>query len=56
MIALDHYLGGNITWLPVGLTILGMLLVLAGALALAQECRIARVQIHEEIVQRVQTG
>jgi hypothetical protein len=48
-LALDHYLGGGITWLPVGLTILGMLIVLAGAMLLALECRIARNQIHEEI-------
>ncbi len=48
-LALDHYLGGRITWLPVALTILGMLIVLAGAMLLGFECRIARNQIYEEI-------
>jgi hypothetical protein len=56
LIALDHYMGGDITWLPVGTTILGMLVMLAGAVMLARECRIARNQIHEEIRLRVSTG
>ncbi len=53
-IAADHYLGGTITWLPVGLTILGMLVLLAGAILLGQECRVASAQIFEEIASRGQ--
>ena len=51
-IAADHYLGGDITWLPVGLTILGMLVLLAGAILLGQECRVASAQIFDEIAMR----
>jgi hypothetical protein len=56
LIALDHYLGGTVTWLPVGMTILGMLVMLCGAVLLAKECRIARRQIHEKIRLRAFTG
>jgi hypothetical protein len=56
LIALDHYLGGAVTWLPVGATIFGMMVMLAGAALLGQECRIARGQIHEEIEQRLFTA
>lgn len=51
-IAIDHYLGGSLTWLPVSLTILGMLVVLSGAIFLGQECRVASRQIFEEIAAR----
>ena len=51
-IALDHYLGGDLTWLPVSLTIIGMFVLLSGAGLLAQECRVASAQIHEEIATR----
>ncbi len=56
LIAVDHYLDGRVTWLPVGMTILGMLVMLTGAIILAQECRIARIQIHEEIRLRIVTS
>jgi hypothetical protein len=48
-IAIDHYTGGDLTWLPVSLTIIGMLVLLAGAIFLGQECRVASQQIFDEI-------
>jgi len=51
-IALDHSLGNRLTWLPVSLTILGMLLMLCGAYFMVLESRLGSIQIHEEIQQR----
>jgi hypothetical protein len=48
-IALDHATGDRTTWLPVLVTILGMLLIVAGSSAMLAECRLATVQIREEI-------
>ena len=49
-LALDKYLAGTVTWLPVGLTILGMLIVFTGAMLLGLECRVARSQFYEESI------
>ncbi len=38
-IALDHLVQGQLTWLPVSLTLAGMLLLVAGAGAMAVESR-----------------
>lgn len=51
-IALDHSFHNTLTWLPVGLTIFGMLLMLFGAYLMLLESRLAGVQIREEIHQR----
>jgi hypothetical protein len=53
-IAIDHYTGGSLTWLPVSLTIIGMVLLLGGAICLGQECRVASRQIFDEIAVRSQ--
>ena len=51
-IAVDAGLGGRLTWLPVGLTILGMALMLAGVCLMGAESRLAGRQIREEIFDR----
>jgi|SRR5579872_5879926 len=51
-IAVDHSLGNSLTWLPVSLTILGMLMMLCGACLMVLESRLASIQIHEEIQHR----
>lgn len=48
-IAADHACGNRLTWLPVSLTILGMLLMLCGAYYMVLESRLGSLQIHEEI-------
>jgi hypothetical protein len=50
-IAIDRLSGDMLTWLPVSLTILGMFMILAGALFMIQESRLANLQIREEIQQ-----
>ena|SRR5271165_1122921 len=48
-IAVDHATGGLLSWLPITLTIAGMLLMLAGAASMLHECRLAGRQIRDEI-------
>jgi hypothetical protein len=48
-IALDHALGGSITWLPIALTLVGMALIVGGAGAMARETQIATTQVRAEI-------
>jgi hypothetical protein len=40
-IALDHALGGTIAALPIGLTLVGMALIVGGAAAMARETQLA---------------
>lgn len=48
-IAVDRYANDMLTWLPVSLTIIGMVMILAGAYFMVQESRLANLQIREEI-------
>lgn len=48
-IAVDYRVGDSLTWLPVGLTIAGMLAMLFGAFLMVAECRLASRQIREEV-------
>ncbi len=48
-IAIDRFYADMLTWLPVGLTIIGMFMILAGAFFMIQESRLAILQIREEI-------
>lgn len=48
-IAVDRTFGNTLTWLPVSLTIIGMLLMLCGAYLMVQESRLATIQICEEV-------
>ncbi len=48
-IALDRTLGAGIGWLPIGLTVIGMALIVTGASAMVAETRLATTQINEEI-------
>lgn len=50
-IAVDRYFADMLTWLPVSLTIIGMLMIFAGAYFMVQESRLASLQIREEIQQ-----
>lgn len=50
-IAVDRYFADTLTWLPVGLTVIGMCMILAGAYFMVQESRLANFQIREEIQQ-----
>ncbi len=49
MIALDHFLGNTIGWLPISCTVLGMVFMLFGAYCMVLECRLASIQVHDEI-------
>ena len=51
-IAVDHYFGNRLTWLPVSLTIIGMALMLVGASLMVAESRLGGAQIRDEIQQR----
>jgi hypothetical protein len=53
-IAVDHSFGGRLAWLPVSLTILGMILMLCGAYFMVIESHLASLQIREEIQRRRQ--
>jgi hypothetical protein len=48
-ILIDHYLSGTLSWLPIGLSILGVVALLAGAAFMTYECRIGATQIRDEI-------
>lgn len=48
-IGLDRYLGSHIVWLPVGLTVIGMGLLVVGSALMLQECRLATRQIRGEM-------
>jgi Protein of unknown function (DUF2721) len=48
-IAVERVAGESLRWLPVGLAITGMLLLLAGGALMVAESRLAGVQIAEEI-------
>jgi hypothetical protein len=48
-IALDHAAGDRLTWLPVGMTVAGMALIVAGSAAMLAECRLATAQIKAEL-------
>lgn len=48
-IGLDHVTEGRTAWLPVSLTIMGMVLILVGSTAMLAECRLAVQQIRQEI-------
>ncbi len=54
-IALDHTTGGRFWWLPVGVTSIGMALIVAGSSAMLAECRLAVVQIRSEVTAHPQT-
>ncbi|HLK61299.1 MAG TPA: DUF2721 domain-containing protein [Chthonomonadaceae bacterium] len=51
-IAVDHACRNVLTWLPVSLTIIGMILMFSGAYGMLIESRLAGLQIREEIQQR----
>jgi hypothetical protein len=51
-IAADHYSGDVLTWLPVSLTVLGMLLMLSGAVLMVRESQLAIAQIRDELQTR----
>jgi hypothetical protein len=48
-IVLDHYLPGTLSWLPIGLSIVGVVALLAGAAFMTYECRIGATQIRGEM-------
>jgi apolipoprotein N-acyltransferase len=48
-IALDHATGDRMVWLPVGMTVAGMALIVFGSAAMLAECQLATRQIKEEI-------
>ncbi len=48
-IALDHATGDRMAWLPVGMTVAGMALIVMGSAAMLAECRLATSQIKAEI-------
>jgi hypothetical protein len=48
-IALDHAAADRLTWLPVGMTIAGMALIVMGSAAMLAECQLATSQIKAEI-------
>ena len=48
-IAVDHYFANRLTWLPVSITILGMVMLLAGSCFMVAESRLASRQIRVEI-------
>lgn len=48
-IGIDHFVGDVLTWLPVAMTIAGMLVVIAGAAYMVAESQLGAQQIVEEI-------
>jgi Protein of unknown function (DUF2721) len=48
-IVVDHAMGGSLSWLPVGLAIIGTLFLLAGGGWMVAESRLGGEQIAEEI-------
>jgi hypothetical protein len=48
-IALDHALSGELTWLPISLTLAGMLLIVVGVAAMAIESRDSATLVATEI-------
>lgn len=48
-IGIDHFLGDVLTWLPVAMTIVGMLVVIVGAAYMVAESQLGALQIVEEI-------
>jgi hypothetical protein len=48
-ILIDHYLSGTLAWLPIGLSIVGVVTLLAGAAFMTYECRVGATQIRGEI-------
>ncbi len=48
-IAIDHFSGDRLTWMPVIITTAGMCLIVAGSALMLQECRLATRQIQSEI-------
>lgn len=51
-IAVDYYSANALTWLPVSLTIIGMVFMLCGAYLMLLESRLASAQIRDEIQSR----
>ncbi len=49
VIAVDHATGDAFWWLPVGVTTVGMALLVAGSAAMLSECRLGVTQIRAEI-------
>ena len=48
-IAADHATGDRMAWLPVGMTVAGMALIVVGSGAMLAECQLATAQIKAEI-------
>jgi hypothetical protein len=48
-IAIDHATGDRFWWLPVGVTLIGMLLIVVGSAMMLAECKLGADQIHAEI-------
>ena len=48
-IAVDRLSGGAIAWLPIGITVLGMFLMLGGAAYMLHECQLGGEQIRDEV-------
>jgi hypothetical protein len=48
-ILIDHYLSGTLAWLPIGLSIVGVVALLAGPAFMTYECRVGATQIREDI-------
>ncbi len=48
-IAIDHYFHNHLTWLPVGLTVLGMFFILLAAYYMVRESHLSTMQIREEL-------
>jgi hypothetical protein len=48
-IAADHASGDRFGWLPVSLTLIGMLLIVVGSAMMLAECKLGTDQIHAEI-------
>jgi hypothetical protein len=48
-IGMDHVAADRLPWLPVGITLLGMCLIVAGSAAMLSECKLATAEIPAEI-------
>jgi hypothetical protein len=55
-IGVDHLVGGSLAWLPIGLTLFGMVLLVAGSALMLRECGLASRQIVAEIAELGRRG
>jgi hypothetical protein len=48
-IGIDHFAADRLTWLPVGITLLGMCLIVAGSSAMLSECKLSTAELEAEL-------